>query len=129
MVLHSHDTILFDLVLPHDSFDRSKVSRLRLEHFVALAADFLLEEGAIGLLLLDDVLVDVLQVLVGQVLDALRRYEEGLHDGRVCHDVQEALHLVLLLGLHVQDWLVVWLRKCCSAEVDSLKLQIQLKGK
>ena len=80
LLLHSHDTVLFDLVLPHDSFDRGKISRLRLEHFVALAGDFLLEERAVGLLLLDYVLVDVLQVLIGQVLDALRRDEEGLHD-------------------------------------------------
>ena len=80
LLLHGHDSVLFDLVLPHDSFDRGKISRLRLEHFVALAGDFLLEERAIGLLLLDYVLVDVLQVLIGQVLDALRRDEEGLHD-------------------------------------------------
>lgn len=95
VLLDSHDAVLFDLVLEHDPFDCCQGHFLICEHFLTLVKDFVFLFGPVRFHLLDDHLVYVLEIVVREVLNRLFVDQVGFHDSGVCHNIQEAHHLVL----------------------------------
>lgn len=124
----SHNAILLDLVLQLDFFDHSDVRLLTLQHIVCLLTDPLFQVGSIWLCLLHYVLEDALQVRVGQVVNRVLSQQVALNDGRVGHHVQQTLHLILLLRLHIIFWLMIGLFEGLCPKVYPLELQVHLEG-
>lgn len=99
-----------------------------MDHLSFLLIDFLFVVGAIRFLFLYNGFVDIFHVVVVQVLQALLRDHVDLDYGRVGHNIQETLHLILFLRAHVCHRLIAWLFERLWPEVNPFELHVHLKG-